>query len=459
MDGRCRRNNDKIQIDSLDEGLVERKLSPDDFIVSPGYEVEVFAAGLDNPIGFTFSERGDLYIADSGINSGTSKVIRLSDGRFDIIAESFFLPITGISSLDGTIYVSHKGFITVLRQDGTRQDIIAGITCNGDFGISNVAFGPEGKIYFGVGTITNSGVVGIDNPWVTAHPFLHDYPGEDILCVGQNFESNNLYISTNERVLTGAFSPYGVPNNPNEVKKGYIKASGSLLRSNRDGSEIELVAWGFRNPIHIDFDRNFQLFVANRGYDVRGSRPIANAYDEFHLVAPGVWYGWPDFSAGEPVTLPKFRPEGMRQPEFLILNHPNVPPTPFAVFPPHSSIAGFHFNYNPDFSKEGDAFITEFGSYGPITMGRSAPYDGINPKVSRIDMNTGRVSTFLMNKSGVPAFITGEGGFGRPIDIKFGPDHAMYILDQGLSNRRNLNRVVPNTGVIWRVTRVANSGI
>lgn len=438
---------------SMDDITTTRNVNPMDLYVPGGYQVEVYATGLDSPIGMAFSEEGDLFIADSGVNSGVSKVIRLSNGRFDVIEENFMTPITGISYMSGSIYVSHKGYISVLRPEGTRQDIIAGIPSNGDFGISNVAYGPEGKIYFGLGTATNSGVVGLDNQWVKEHPFLHDYPAADILVVGQNFESNNMYLTTEESVFTGAFSPYGVSNSPNEVKKGFMKASGSILRANRDGTDLELVAWGFRNPVHIGFDREFRLFVANRGYDVRGSRPIANASDEFHLVEPGVWYGWPDFSAGEQVTLSKFKPEGRRQPEFILLSHPNSPPVPYAVFPPHSSITGFDFNYNANFGPVGDAYIAEFGSFGPITMGQSAPFSGISHRVSRIDMSTGSVHTFVINRSGIPSYFTGEGGFGRPVDVVFGQDGAMYILDYGVSDRRNLNQILPNTGVIWRVTR------
>lgn len=432
---------------------VTRYIDPSDISLSSEYKIEVFAFGLDCPIGMAFSDEGDLFIADSGLISGNSKVLRLTNNRFEIIAEKFNVPITGINYLDGNIYVSNKGNITVIRDNGTRQDILSGLLCNGDYGSSNVAFGPNGKIYFGQGTVTNSGVVGSDNPWVYKHPLLHDEPAANIVLTGQNFESNNMLVSTEEKVLTGAFSPYGVPNVTNEIKKGVIKASGSILRANRDGTELELLAWGLRNPVHIGFDREFRLFAASRSYDVRGSRPIANAPDEFHIITPGMWYGWPDYCAGEPVTLPKFAPEGRRMVEFLLLNHPNLPPKPIAEFQPHSSIMGFDFNYNNDFGRRGDVYIAEYGTHGPLTMGRSAPYDGIGFRVSRIEMPTGQVSTFASNKSGLPASFTGGEGFGRLVDVKFGPDGNLYILDCGINDRNNPESIVSNTGVIWKITR------
>ncbi|MHB8131503.1 MAG: PQQ-dependent sugar dehydrogenase [Mobilitalea sp.] len=444
----------KLKAYSYTSNEAIRYINPMDINISSEYSIENFVQGLDSPIGMVFSEEGDLYIASSGIPSGNAKVIRLRNGHFEVIAEDFQVPLTGINYLDGNLYVSHKGYITVIRSNGTRLDIIAGLPCNGDFGTSNVAFGPDGKIYFGQGTITNSGVVGADNQWVFNHPFLHDLPASDIMLNGQNFVTNNMLISNGERTFTGAFSPYGVPNILNEIKKGYVKASGSILRANRDGSNLELVAWGFRNPIQINFDRDFRLFVANRGLDVRGSRPIANAPDEFHLVTPGVWYGWPDYSAGEPVTLPRFKPEGGQQPEFLLTNHPNIPPRPYAEFPPHTTITGFDFNYNRNFGPYGDVYITLFGSFGPITMGRSAAYEGIGYNISKIDMHTGAVITFINNRSGLPADYNQGGGFGRLVDVEFGPDGAMYILDMGMNDRHFLDRIVPNSGVIWKVSKL-----
>jgi glucose/arabinose dehydrogenase len=270
---------------------------------------------------------------------------------------------------------------------------------------------------------------------------------------GQNFGTYNMLNMYRESIYTGCYSPYGVSNNQYETKKGVLKASGSILRANRNGTQLELVAWGFRNPIRLKFDNEFQLFVANRSYDVRGSRPIANAPDEFHNVMYGVWYGWPDYSVGEPLTSPRFRPEGGWQPEFLLAEHPNIPPRPFAEFTPHSSIMGFDINYNRNFGPYGDIYIAEFGSLGPTTVGPSTPYEGIGHRISKIDINTHEVTTFVSNKSGLPALTTGDTGFGRLVDVTFGPDQAMYILDIGISDPYDVNQYIANTGIIWRVTR------
>lgn len=432
----------------------ERYVNPQDITISPQYSIEVYVQGLDAPVGMAFTDDGDIIIAESGYASGEAKVLRLSNEQIETIADGFDPPISGISYHAGDTYITHRGKITVLKYNGTKQMLIDGLPRQGDYWACNVAVGMDNKIYFGQGTQTNSGVVGSDNKWVYDYPFVCDYPGEYIMMVGQNFSEQNLFSANEETIYTGGFSPYGIPNMPYEVKKGIVKASGSILRANPDGTNLELVAWGLRYPTHIEFDNTGRLFASNQSYETRGSRPIANAPDEFQLIAPGQWYGWPDYAGGEPITQPRFRTEGGPQPEFLIMNHPGVPPGPYATFPSNAYIAGFGFNYNRNFGPYGDVYIAEFGGGGRIVPGIETPYIGVGHRISRIDMITGGVTTFAMNKSGFTSSITGEGGFSRPADIKFGPDGMMYVVDMGLNLQNDLSSYIPKTGVIWRIRKV-----
>jgi glucose/arabinose dehydrogenase len=193
------------------------------------------------------------------------------------------------------------------------------------------------------------------------------------------------------------------------------------------------------------------LFAANHGMDVRGSRPVENSPDEFQLIIPGMWYGWPDFTGGLPVTLPMFKPEGLPQPNFLLARHPMQPPKPVANFADHSATMGFDFNYDPTFGPVGDVFMAEFGAEDPGTTG-GKPLPGVGHRVSKIDMRTGAISNFAINKTGFAASYTGDGGFERPIDLVFGPDRAMYVADFGLSAPGR--GWLPETGVIWRIKEV-----
>ena len=432
----------------------ERYLNPNDISVPPGYQVEVFIQGLDTPIGMAFTENGDMLIAEDGMLSGNPKVLLLSEGIFTIIAEGFNVPITGINFRNGDIYVSHRGVITIVKLDGTKQDIISGLPSYGDYCNNKVDFGKDEKMYFGQGTATNSGVVGLDNDWVLKYSFFNDQPGSYIMLNGQNFETKNMLIPAGDTVFTGAYSPYGVPNLQRyELIKGTIRASGSVLKSNLDGSQLELVAWGFRNPYTVKHDKFNRFFVANQGYEVRGSRPIANAPDTISIIIPGTWYGFPDYAGGELVTLPKFAPEGAPQPEILFTNHPSVPPMPFAVFPSYSNIMGLDYNSNPNFGNVNDMYIAEFGSTERDMHGVEEERSRVGHRVTKVDMIKGETATFAINKSGFPAYVQLGGGFSRPTDVIFGPDGAMYVADYAIATQENPYSYLSNTGVIWRISK------
>jgi glucose/arabinose dehydrogenase len=445
-----------VQACITDDTYTERYLNPSDINIEAGYGIEVFAYGLDAPVNMLFNNAGNMIVAESGFVSGNPRILRLINNNFEVLAEGFVTPITGVNEMDGILFVSHRGYISRISMDGIKQNIITGLPSNGDFFNGKVVFGPDKrKLYFGQGTATNSGVVGPDNKWLMNHPVLCDYPGDFILLKGQNFETQNIAneFSPGEIVLTGAFSPYGNPNAPIEFRKEFLKASGSILRANLDGTMLERFAWGFRNPLNLEFDEGGQLYVANMSYDNRGSRPIANAPDEFFAASSGLWYGWPDYSGGEPVDLPRFTPEGGKTPELLIKNNPNTPPMPHATFPSNSNIMGFDFDYY-NFGTYGDAYIAEYGSVENQEGRRNIAFAGTGHRISRIDMKTRTVSTFAINQSGFPAYITQEGGFGRPIDVVFGPDGAMYVLDMGLEDRDIPGVLLPNTGVIWKIYKL-----
>jgi glucose/arabinose dehydrogenase len=438
-----------------DNEETERYLNPSSIYIQQGYQIEVYASGLNTPCAINFTENGNMLVAESGLSDGNPRVLQLVNNQFEVVAVDFNIPITGINYLNGEIYVSHRGIVTKIFQNGDRHNIIMGLPSNGDHSNSTVAISPDNKLYFGQGTVTNSGVVGNDNNWLTESPLLCDYPGDYIMLLGQNFETLNILTDaiTDDVAITGAFSPYGIPNVPYEIRKHYPKASGSIIKCNLDGSNIEQIAWGFRNPNYLKFDQSGQLYVSNTGYKAIGSRPIDNAVDDFSAVIPNLWYGWPDYSGGEPVTLPRFKPINGPQPEFLLKNHPNIPPTPFVSFPANSNIRGFDFNYNREFGPYGDVYIAEYGSTVQTAFGEPMPYAGTGHRISRIDMKSRTVSTFAINKSGFPSSISNEGGFERPCHILFGPDGAMYITDLGLNVRNNPTVFVPDSGVIWKVTR------
>jgi len=151
--------------------------------------------------------------------------------------------------------------------------------------------GPDGKIYFRVGTATNSGVVGLSEyafEWPRRFPEFHDVPGTDVVLTGRNFEMANVVGGKlTEKVRTGAYVPFGRETQPGQMIPGEVKCNGSMLRCNPDGSGLELVAWGLRNPYGMAVDGERRLFVTEHGIDERGERFIVGDYDDLYEVDEG----------------------------------------------------------------------------------------------------------------------------------------------------------------------------
>lgn len=207
----------------------KRKLNPDDISLPPGYKIEVFSQDLTTPINIVFTENKEMLIADSGVADGNGKVLKLTKEGFVVIADGFNPSLTGINVYQGNIYVSHRRFVTIVLPDGSKKDIIDGLPSNGDHHNNRVVFGPDVKMYFGQGTATNTGVVGLDNSWVEDHPFFHDYPGGPIVLRGEDFESPTFLESFPDRkVTTGAYEPFSVPSYPNKIIQGIPRANGSI---------------------------------------------------------------------------------------------------------------------------------------------------------------------------------------------------------------------------------------
>lgn len=426
---------------------LNRIANAQDIELPTGYVAEVVYAGINVPTAMVFAEDGTVYITDAGLTDGNGKILVWSGETWHVIADGFTPPLLGVTYDHGRFYIAHRGKVTVMKRNGARKNIVTGLPSLGDHYNNPIAIDRNGKLYFGQGTATNSGVVGEDNRWLKEHPYFHDNSGHTVALAGRNFASHSaLAPSDAKQVSTGAFLPYGVQSAPGQWIPGVVRASGSIIAVNADGSGLEQIASGFRNPYGLAFDKTGRLWTLDHGMDERGSRPVANCPDAMYEVRRDAWYGWPDFAAGEAVTHPVFASGGI-QPEFLLTTHPMTPPHPFAAFAPHSAATGFSFSTYANFGFVGHAFIAEIGSFAPATTAgkRGLP---VGQRISRVDMANGELEPFAWNRVAG----AGGGGFERPVTTMFGPDGALYVIDMGVM-RGGSEKFAENTGVIWRISR------
>lgn len=446
-----------------------RPVSTADVALPAGYRIEAVATGLTFPTGVAFDDAGTPYVVEAGYAYGEEwtvpRLVRINPDHStsEIARGAKNGPWNGIAYTKGNFYVAEGGQMEggrILRisPDGKITALIGNLPGKGDHHTNGPAIGKDGKIYFGQGTATNSGVVGKDNAefgWLKRFPDFHDTPCRDITLAGRNFETGNaLKPESGERVVTGAFSPYGTSSAAGQVIPGRLPCNGAIMRIDPDGSALELVAWGFRNPFGLAFAPDGQLYVTENGYDERGSRPVWGAGEHLWRVTPGTWYGWPDFSGNKPVDHEGFNPPTKPKPELLLQKHPNTPPKPVAALGVHASSNGLDFSRSASFGHIGQAFIAEFGDMSPAT-GKSLHPVGF--QVVKVDVANGSIEHFAVNKGPKhgPASKIGTAGLERPVAVRFNPaGDALYIVDFGVMRLEGkMPKPLERTGVLWKITR------
>ena len=461
-----------------------RYIEPHDVWVPRGYRIEPVIEGLNFPTGVTFDDQGRVYVVESGYSYGEvwtePRLVRvINNGAVSVIARGGSAPWNGVTFHNGNFYAAEGGQagggrIVRISPDGTLTTLIANLPSVGDHHTNGPAVGPDGYLYFGQGTATNSGVVGLDNyrfGWLERYPRFHDIPGEDVTLAGVNYRTIDPFARPvrphwyhylfpflwphPKTVLTGAYMPFGTPGRPGQVIKGQVPCTGAVMRIPLEGGAPELVAWGLRNPFGLAFSPDGKLFVTENQFDVRGSRPVFGAGDLLWEIKPGTWYGWPDYFAGVPVNnADRFGDPDHPAPTLLLRRHPPRPPRPVAAFGVHASADGFDFCREHAFGNVGDAFVAEFGDMAPGVGKVEAP---VGFRVVRVETEGGIIHPFAVNRGDqdAPASKLGTGGLERPIAARFDPSgRALYVVDFGVMTVDSKGpHPVQNTGVLWKITR------
>ena len=411
--------------------------------------LDVVATGFDFPTSVVLDDQGVVHVAESGLPFAGARfggrVWRLGgDGDRELVAEGLRPPVNGIVAHGGELYLSEGGHpqrISRLDRQGSLSTVLEGLPGPGNYQLNMVAVGPDGKLYFSQGAMTNTGIIGLDAyelGWLGRLPHAHDVPGYDIVLGESNVETPDPLAGDNgARTITGAFCPFGQSAPAGRRLQGQAPATAAVMRCNPDGSHLELVAWGLRNAYGLRFLPDGRLLAVDQGPDDRGSRPVGNAPDLLFEVRTGSWYGWPDFIGGDPVTDPAYRPTRGPAPRFLLANHAELPPPERALvrFPPHT--AAVKLDVAPAVTPwPGHLVVALFGDEAPMTA-PSGPRVGRG--VVRIDPSDWSIHPLL------------RGPLRRPIDVCFGPAGSLYVLDFGEfeMSERGVEAEV-GTGVLFR---------
>lgn len=343
---------------------------------SPGFQVNVYADGLDEPRELRAAPNGDVFLAES--DKGEITIFRgvSKDGK----AEQTSTFATGLHQPFGIGFYppgNNPQWVYVADTDSVKRfpyrngdmkargaaktvvkEIFPGASSAHGHWTRDLAFSPDGKkMFVSVGSGSN-----VDNP--------DDHPTE--------FHRAN------------------------------------ILEYNPDGTGLRVFASGLRNPVGLAIEpKTGELWTAVNERDNLGDNLVP---DYATHVQDGGFYGWPWYYMGghQDPRLPNSHPDLLAK-----LNNPDVP------IQPHSAPLGFAFYTGSQFPEEyrGDLFLALHGSWNrePRTG-----YELVRVPLHQTGKSNGDYQDF------VTGFVTSDGKvWGRPVGVAVAKDGSLLVSDDG----------------------------
>ena len=342
----------------------------------PGFKVEQYAAGLDNPREIRTAPNGDLFVAES--EPGQVNVFR------------------GIGG-DGKAQ--------------SAQVFASGLTL--PFGIAFYPPGPDPKYVY----VANTGSVvrfPYENGDVKARAapqvVVANLPGFGRLRGGGHWtrdlafslDGRKMYISVGSRSNVD-----DTDNNPVEYHRA------DILEANPDGTGLRVYAWGIRNPVGIAVDsQTGELWASVNERDQLGDNLPP---DYITQVQDGGFYGWPWYYIGANQD-PRHRGKHPELRDKVIV--------PDVLLEPHNASLEMVFYQGEQFPKEyrGDIFAAEHGSWNKTVR--------TGYEVVRVPLKNGKATGEYEHF--VSGFVTSDRQvWGRPVGVAVARDGSLMVTDDG----------------------------
>lgn len=336
--------------------------------------------GYEDAKSFDYDDEGNLYIAFKD----TIRIID-SNGKDEVIIKKDDFDILDILWSNDRLFIATDNRVIEYNLENDEcTDLMIDIPNNGINREVKLLI-KDNVLYVSIGSNTNSGIVSKKGE-------MPEMPTIDLTLTGVNYGERE----------TGIFSPFAVNTEKGEKVKSEKLGNGSIMAYDFKSKKTTIYSHGLRNVNGWDIDSDGKIKGIVGGMEDVGPRPIKDDKDYIYEFKKSAWYGWPDYSGGDPITSPRFTDD--KKVEFLIENHPNkVPSAPIYQHEDVSSLKGFAID------TEGIFFLKD-------TM------------------------VFADNKNGVLYALTSEGILNELIDlghksrvekIKF-YNNSFYVLDSEL---------------------------
>jgi glucose/arabinose dehydrogenase len=340
-------------------------------VVPPGFKVELYATGLNNPRLIRTAPNGDLFVVESGAQD--VKVMRglTPDGKAQTVTtfatglkQPFGLAFYPLGANPQWVYIGNTDSVVRfpyrngdLKASGPAETIVPELPAHGGHWTRDVAFTLDGKkMFVSVGSASN-----VDDPDISKREFQR----------------------------------------------------ADVLEFNPDGSGRRVYAYGIRNAVGIAVHpRTGELWASVNERDALGDNLVP---DYITHVQEGGFYGWPWWYMG-PHQDPRHAGKHPELKDKVI--------TPDVILQPHNASLEMTFYDGKQFPSEyaGDIFAGEHGSWNrSIRTGY---------EVIRVPMRDGKATGEYIDF--MNGFVTPDGNvWGRPVGVAVAPDGALMVSDDG----------------------------
>jgi glucose/arabinose dehydrogenase len=338
----------------------------------PGFKVEEFAAGLDNPRKIVTAPNGDVFVAESRPNR--LRILRDADSNGQPEVNRIFV-------------------------EGLRQP----------FGIAFYPPGPDPQ-YIYVGNTDSVVRFPYRNGDVTARgegQMVYSISGGGRLRGGGHWTRDIAFSRDGRKMYVSVGSRSNVSDNEVEQRRARI------FEVNPDGTGERVYAWGIRNPVGIVVHpATGDLWTSVNERDGLGDHLVP---DYVTRVRNDGFYGWPWFYIGGHQD-PRHEGKHLELRDRVIV--------PDVLLQSHSASLAMTFYTGSQFPAEYrlHAFAAEHGSWN---RSRRTGY-----KVVRIPVVNGRASGEY--EDFLTGFVTPQGDvWGRPVGVTVARDGALLVSDDG----------------------------